>query len=112
MVDCLPYPADNSKEVLIAMKKGGGSQSTIIIGQSKSVLVYALHSLEYVLGLAQFRVFHSIILMILGAKFLEVNLYLKVCSSLEIPFSSSLLNFSCFFPVWLRFFQNCVTFAG
>ena len=39
------------------MKKGGGSESTIIIGPSKSVLVYALHSLEYVLGLARFRVF-------------------------------------------------------
>ena len=39
------------------MKKGGGSESTIIVGPSKSVLVYALHSLEYVLGLAQFRVF-------------------------------------------------------
>ena len=38
------------------MKKGGGSESTIIIGPSKSVLVYALHSLEYVLGLARFRV--------------------------------------------------------
>ena len=39
------------------MKKGGGSESRIIIGPSKSVLVYALHSLEYVLGLARFRVF-------------------------------------------------------
>ena len=39
------------------MKKGGGSESTIIIGPSKSVLVYALHSLENVLGLARFRVF-------------------------------------------------------
>ena len=39
------------------MKKGGGSESTTIIGPSKSVLVYALHSLEYVLGLAQFLVF-------------------------------------------------------
>ena len=39
------------------MKKGGGSESTIIIGPSKSVLVYTLHSLEYVLGLARFRVF-------------------------------------------------------
>ena len=38
------------------MKKGGGSEATIIIGRSKSVLVYALHSLEYVLGLARFRV--------------------------------------------------------
>ena len=39
------------------MKKGGGSESTIIVGPSKSVLVYVLHSLEYVLGLARFRVF-------------------------------------------------------
>ena len=39
------------------MKKGAGSESTIIVGPSKSVLVYALHSLEYVLGLARFRVF-------------------------------------------------------
>ena len=36
---------------------GGGSDSTIIIGPSKSVLVYALHSLEYVIGLARFRLF-------------------------------------------------------
>ena len=28
------------------MKKGGGSESAIIVGPSKSVLVYALHSLE------------------------------------------------------------------
>ena len=35
------------------MKKGGGSKSTIIIGPSKSVLVYALHSLEYILGLVK-----------------------------------------------------------
>ena len=39
------------------MKKGGDSESTIIVGPSKSVLVYALHSLEYVLGLVRFRVF-------------------------------------------------------
>ena len=32
------------------MKKGGGSESPIIIGSSKSVLVYALHTLENVLG--------------------------------------------------------------
>ena len=31
--------------------------SSRIIRKSKSVLVYALHSLEYVVGLAQFRVF-------------------------------------------------------
>ena len=47
------------------MKKGGGSQSTIIIGPSKSVLVYALHSLEYVLGLARFRVFVPKLLLLL-----------------------------------------------
>ena len=39
------------------MKKGGASKSTIIIGPSKYVLVNTLHSLEYVLGLALFRVF-------------------------------------------------------
>ena len=39
------------------MKKVGASESTIIVGPSKSVLVYALHSLEYVPGLARFRVF-------------------------------------------------------
>ena len=39
------------------MKKGGGSEFTIIIGPSNAVLVYALHNLENVLGLARFRVF-------------------------------------------------------
>ena len=39
------------------MKYGGGSEFTIIVAPSKSVLVYALHRLEYVLGLARFRVF-------------------------------------------------------
>ena len=43
----LIYPADNSKEVLICHEKGW----------SRSVLVYALHSLEYVIGLTRFRVF-------------------------------------------------------
>ena len=33
------------------MKRGGGSESTIIVGPSKSVLVYALYILEYVLDL-------------------------------------------------------------
>ena len=47
------------------MKKGGGSESTIIIGPSKAVLVYALHSLEYVLGLARFRVFVAKLLLLL-----------------------------------------------
>ena len=39
------------------MKMGGGSESTIIIGPSKFVLIYALHSLEYVFGFARFQVF-------------------------------------------------------
>ena len=39
------------------MIKGGGSESTIIIGPSKSVFIYALHNLEYVLRLARFWVF-------------------------------------------------------
>ena len=39
------------------MKKGGGSEFTIIIGPPKSVLVYAVHSLENVLGFDRFRVF-------------------------------------------------------
>ena len=39
------------------MKKGCGSETTIIVGPSKSFLVYALHSLEYVLRLARFWVF-------------------------------------------------------
>ena len=47
------------------MKKGGGSESTIIIGPSKSVLVYAVHSLEHVLGLARFRVFVPKLLLLL-----------------------------------------------
>ena len=50
------------------MKKGGGLESTIIIGPSKSVLVYALHSLEYVLGLARFRVFVPKLLLLLYSK--------------------------------------------
>ena len=52
------------------MKKGGGSEFTIIIGPSKSVLVYTLHSFEYGLGLARFRVFVP--------KFLK-KLYGSVC---------------------------------
>ena len=47
------------------MKKGDDSASTIIIGPSKSVLVYALHSLEDVLGLARFRVFMPKLLLLL-----------------------------------------------
>ena len=39
------------------MKNGDGSESIIIISPSKSVLVYVLHSLKYVLALARFRVF-------------------------------------------------------
>ena len=36
------------------MKKGGGSESTIIIGSFKSVVVYAFHSLEDVISFARF----------------------------------------------------------
>ena len=78
-VDCLPLPADNSQEVLIVMKKGGGSESTIIIGPSKSVLVYALHSLENVLGLARFRVIVPELLLLLRNRvyiaFKKLSLY-------------------------------------
>ena len=35
----------------MSCKKGGGSESTLIIGPSKSVLVYAFQSLENVLRL-------------------------------------------------------------
>ena len=59
------------------MKKGGGSESTIIIGPSKSVLVYALHSLEYVLGLARFRVFVSNIYIYIYIYIPTLNNYLK-----------------------------------
>ena len=51
------------------MKKGGSSESTIIVGPSKSVLVYALHSLEYVLGLAVFRVFVPKLLLLYDLDF-------------------------------------------
>ena len=43
------------------MKKDGGSESTIIIDPSKSVLVHALHNLEYVI----FRVLLPKILLLL-----------------------------------------------
>ena len=53
-VDSLPQRADNSKEVLICHEKGWwfGVHNNQV-GPSMSVLVYALHSLEYVLGLTQ-----------------------------------------------------------
>ena len=56
------------------MKKVGGSESTIIIGPSKSVLVYALHSFENVLGLARFRAFVP-----------KLLLYLKIYEILTKP---------------------------
>ena len=46
------------------MKKGGGWESTTTIGPSKSVLVYALHSLEHIVGLARFRVFEPKLLLL------------------------------------------------
>ena len=60
------------------MKKGGGSESTIIVGPSKSVLVYALHSLEYVLGLARFRVFVPKLLLLIIVLLLNLLKYI-VC---------------------------------
>ena len=46
------------------MKKGSSSESTIIVGPSKSVLVYALHSLVNVLALHRYTdVMPNIILM-------------------------------------------------
>ena len=47
------------------MKKGGGSEFTIFIGQSKSALVYALHSLDNVLGLERSGVCAKIIIILL-----------------------------------------------
>ena len=55
------------------MKKCGGSESTIIIGPSKSVLVYALHSLENVLGLARFRISAKYVCMYVN----DVKLFLS-----------------------------------
>ena len=46
-------PADNSKEVLICHEKGWWFA---VHNNHKSALVYALHILEYVLGLVRFRV--------------------------------------------------------
>ena len=67
------------------MKKAGGSESTIIVGPSKSVLVYALHGLEYVLGLGRFRVF--------GPKLLLFNnlltLNTKKCDAVSFTRSNS-----------------------
>ena len=50
-VDCLPNLLTTVRKYLYVMKKGGGSESTIVSR------VYALHNLKYVLGLAQFLVF-------------------------------------------------------
>ena len=65
------------------MKKGGGSESTIIVGPSKSVLVYALYSLEYVLGLARFRMF-------------EPKLYIIFLSFKNDDMKSNLSNFDAY----------------
>ena len=54
----------------------GGSESTIIIGPSKSILIYALHSLEYVLGLA--RLFVQKLLYYKRFRGDQTNLSLKV----------------------------------
>ena len=66
------------------MKKGGLRTTTlsndfftIIIGPSKSALVYALHSLENFLGLARFRVF-VLKLLLLHSKFQKNPLMLRL----------------------------------
>ena len=85
------------------MNKGAGSETTIIIGPSKSVLVYALHSLN-VLGLARFRVFvpklYYIISIIEEYSMGKVALYnilkyfgvLMVCKTFVILVQLALLN--------------------
>ena len=56
------------------MTKGGGSASTIIIGASKYVPVYALHSLEYDLGLARFSGVRAKIIITIISKFKPMSL--------------------------------------
>ena len=75
------------------MKKGGDSESTITIGPSKSILVYALYSLEYVLGLDRFRVFVPKLLLLYKALKITVNckknkypLYSRTFSTVSIAF--------------------------
>ena len=61
------------------MKKGGGSASTIITGPSKAVVVYALHSLEYVQALSDFvlaRVRAKIIIIILYFYIFQIFMFL------------------------------------
>ena len=95
------------------MKKGGGSESTIIIGPSKSVLVYALYSLEYVLGLARFRVFvpklYYIIILykpIFSCRFVSINFAFQTtvpCIEREFEWSfcvHSILVFIYFFLLY------------
>ena len=55
--------------------KGGGSESTIIVGPSNFVLVYALHSLEYVLGFVRFHVFVPKLFIIIAFETLFICLY-------------------------------------
>ena len=74
------------------MKKGGGSESTIIIGPSKSVLVYALHSIEYVLGLARFRVFVPKIIIIITF-LIRKHLIWTVHAITDMIYESNPLNF-------------------
>ena len=71
------------------MKKGGGSESTIIVGPSKSVLVYALNSLEYVLG--PISGVRAKIIIIIKKK----NYYV-----IECPLSSTIL---CLLKIFIKF---------
>ena len=63
------------------MKKGGGLESTIIVGPSKSVLVYALNSLENVLDLGRFRVFVPNIYIYIQATSISVECNGKITIS-------------------------------
>ena len=64
------------------MKKGGGSESTIIIGPPMSVLAYALHSLGNVLGLGRFRVFvPKLLLLLLLLLLLNIFYFWFLCST-------------------------------
>ena len=82
------------------MKKGGGSESTIIVGPSKSVLVYVLHSLEYVLGLARFRVFVQKLYVIFKKIkcFNETKLNLELYAALMVQNLPVLLYISMKYP--------------
>ena len=77
------------------MKKSGVSETTIVIGPSKSVLVYALHSLEYVLGLARFRGFvPKLLLYIIKAQivFIAKLKYTRFCQPIKAKIAKNYIK--------------------